>query len=392
MGELKIERFNTDAGNSITASIINGNVQPVEEIPTAVVQLADNKAKDYFPDKISKNELRKSILLKVNGQCYLVGDVARRVMGNDLHINGELHSKVKSNIPYIMWLATIAVYDAENNQTNEEDTEISIDYFSTMLPIFELQSAEKFSMVKEEMAERFIGEHSFEVLTTGCEKKITVKVERSKCYEESLVAKYAIQYKTNLDANPAATKFMGFRTILVDLGGGTIDVVLLGTALDKPKKRSDFKTITEAPFLGLIKELREGALRSYFKSARELETFIVRNFNNNSYIWEDSKTGETVDLSTIIQTALRNYTDEIISIVLNMYPTLEQGERYKYVYFGGVAPILSKYIIEALQKRYTENVVKEYHHIEPDHTSRFLNLYGLETISIQNTKVNAANN
>ncbi|MFT9494238.1 MULTISPECIES: hypothetical protein [Bacillota] len=383
MNKLEIKRFNMDAGNSITASIINGS-KDILELQTAIVKLSNSKAKDYITEKVAKSDLKDSILIEVNGQAYLVGKIAKSMAGNDLHINKELHSKLTSDIPYIMFLASVSVYEAEENYDSNEDTQLDIKYFSTMLPIFELKSAEKFSTVKEQMAARFQGEHEFKVLTPGCIKTIKINIEQSKCYEEGLTAKYGLQYNFDLTPNAVSGKFAGHNTVMVDIGGGTIDEVLLQIGLKPPKSRDDFQTITEVPYLGMIKDLRE-RLRSYFKSARELEDFIVANHTNDEYIWVDGLNGNQVNLTEVIKGALTDYTDQIMDIILNSYPRLENGQFYKFNYFGGNAPILKEFILNHLQDKFSDHIVREYHHIEPDKTARFLNLYGLEILSKQNT-------
>lgn len=383
MNTLEIKRFNLDGGNSIAASIINGK-KDITELETAVVKLSSNKAKDYITENVAKEDLRNSLLIEANGQAYLVGRIARSLAGNDLHINKELHNKLTSDIPYIMFLATLAIFEAEENPESHEDVELDIKYFSTMLPIFELKSSDKFSTVKEQMAARFLGEHEFKVLTPGCTKTIKVKVEESKCYEESFVAKYGLQYNFDLTPNPVLSKFTGHHTVMVDIGGGTIDEVLLQVGLKAPKSRDDFQTITEVPYLGMIKDLRE-RLRSYFKSAKELEDFIVVNHTNDQYIWVDGLSGEQANLTEIIKGALKDYTNQIMDIILNSYPRLENGQFYKFNYFGGNAPILKEFILEYLHDKFNDHIVTDYHHIEPDKTARFLNLYGLEILSRQNT-------
>lgn len=382
----QIKRMNMDLGNSMTFAMINGNANIIE-IPTAVVELSETKAKGYFTDDVPKSHLKNSLMLKVNGKYLLVGEEAEKFLGNDSHIGVDLHQKSTSELSEIMFYAALALYDAEQNLEKEEKTEIQIDYFSTMLPIFELLEADKFSDKTNAMAERFKGNKSFEVATNGCRKTIEVHTEVSKCYTEGLVAKFALKYNFDLTESETAEKFDRNMTINNDLGGGTIDQVRLPKRLGNPKSRNDFKTITEAPFLGAIKDLYEQKLRKYnFKSARDVEKFIVKHYESNKYIVIDGKTGMETDITSTIENTLREYTNTIMPIIFGQFPT-EQGEVYKYNYFGGVAPILRKYIEEYVTEQYGEEVFKKYHHIEPDRTARFLNLFGLEIISRQNTLV-----
>lgn len=383
---LHIKRLNMDLGNSMTFAMVNGNANIIE-IPTAVVELSETKAKGYFTDDIPKSKLKNSLMLKVDGKYLLVGEAAEKFLGNDSHIGVELHEKSTSKLSEIMFYAALALYDAEQNIEHEEKTEIQIDYFSTMLPIFELLEADKFSDKTNAMADRFKGDFTFEIATNGCRKTVEVKTEVSKCYTEGLVAKFALKYNFDLTESETAEKFDRNLTINNDLGGGTIDQVRLPKRLENPKSRNDFKTITEAPFLGAIKDLYEQKLRRYnFKSARDVEHFIVKNYESNKYIVVDGKTGLETEVTEVVENALREYTNTIMPIIFSSFPS-EQGEVYKYNYFGGVAPIIRKYIEEYVTGNYSEEVFKKYHHIEPDRTARFLNLFGLEIISRQNTLV-----
>lgn len=374
-----------DLGNSMTFAMINGNANIIE-VPTSVVELSETKAKGYFTDDIPKSQLKNSLMLKVNGKYLLVGEEAEKFLGNDSHIGVELHEKSTSSLSEIMFYAVLALYDAEQNIEKEEKTEIQIDYFSTMLPIFELLEADKFSDRTNKMADRFKGDFSFEIVTNGCQKEINVHTEVSKCYTEGLAAKFALKYNFDLSESDTAEKFDRNMTINNDIGGGTIDQVRLPKRLGNPKSRNDFKTITEAPFLGAVKDLYEQKLRKYFKSTRDVEKFIVMHYESGKYVVIDGKTGMETDITPVIDDALREYTNTIIPIILSQYPS-EQGEVYKYNYFGGVAPILRKYIEEYITEKYGKEVFEKYHHIEPDRTARFLNLYGLEIISRQNTLV-----
>lgn len=379
--------MNMDLGNSMTFAMVNGNANIIE-IPTAFVKLSDKQAQGYFTDDIPKSQLKNSLMLQVDGEYLLVGEAAQKLLGNDQHI-GEPHEKSTAKLSEYMFYAALAIHDAEESMNmgeDKEETTIQLDYFSTMLPIFEVLQGTKFSDKTNEMADRFKSEFKFKIATNGCEKTITVQPTVSKCYIEGLVATSALKYKFDLTENEVAEKFANVMTINNDIGGGTIDQVRLQKNLGKPKSRNDFKTITEAPFLGAVKELYSQKLRKYFKSTKEVEKFIVANYENESYVIEDGKTGEKTDLTEIVEDALREYTNAIMPIMINQFPS-ESGVKYKFNYFGGVAPILRKFIKEYVVNNYSEEVFENYHHIEPDRTARFLNLYGLEIESRHNTLV-----
>jgi len=382
---MRIKRMNSDFGNSVVASMINGEKEVIE-IPTTVTKITKSEAEDYFPSKIEPNELKDHLIIELDGTYYLVGSAALRKAGNDMHV-GTLHNKIESDIPFVLFLSSVAVYEAMENDEPLEDgaVDVEVDYFSTLLPIFELLESDKFSEKLNEMANRYKNDFSFRVITTGCEKTINLKVKESKCYAESLVARFALLYQFDLNPNPAAKKFEDHQCINCDLGGLTNDLVLLTPGLGNPKKRDDFKTVTNIQYLGLLKELVEGKLRRYFDSTKELDAFIVENYKNNKYLWVDGKTGEQSDLTEIIEEALRNFTNRLLELITNAFPRPETGKFYKYNYFGGIAPILREYIKEYVENKYGPEMFEEYHHIEPDTSARMLNLYGLEIISRQNT-------
>ncbi|QPA33392.1 Alp7A family actin-like protein [Thermaerobacillus caldiproteolyticus] len=373
-----IKTLNSDFGNSITASIINHS-KDIMEIPTAVLEIPQRVAEGYFPDKVDAEDFRNAILIKVDGKYYLVGKAAALKIGNDRHIGFDLHKKSSSHIPYIMFLSTIANYLVEN-QIDENN--IEIERFSTMLPIFELLEADTFNQKLNEMAEKFLKEHKFEIVTAGHEREVTVNVKRSKCYSESYVAKFAIQYKSDLTLNEdAVQRYANHHTILVDIGGGTYDLVHLYPGLKKPKSKDDFKTITDIPYLRKLKEMREGKLRAYFQSVRELEGFIVRNYQKGKFEWINGKTGEKEDLTEYIKAELKEYSEQALELVEDAFPRLEQGQTYKYLYFGGVTPVLTSGLKECLNEKFSPEFVEEHYHFEPGKSARFLNLYGLDNIS-----------
>jgi len=192
----------------------------------------------------------------------------------------------------------------------------------------------------------------------------------------------ALTHKFDLSPNEAAEKFENVMTINADIGGGTIDLVRLQKRLENPRSREDFKTIMEKnnAYLKAIKTLQEEKMRRHFSTVREVEEFIVRNYEKGSYLFVDGKTGEKKDYTDIIDSALREYTYAIMPKIINAFPAVSNVE-YKFNYFGGVAPILRKYIKEYVVEHWDDETFHEKHHIEPDRTARFLNLYGLEIVS-----------
>jgi plasmid segregation protein ParM len=386
---VNIKRFLVDLGNSFTFALVNGDIDNIIEIPTVVKKLDEETALGFFAEDVEAKDLRKSLLLKYNGDYYLIGDAAEREIGNNKHTL-KLHKKSESLISTLMYLASVAVYEAEKGDVSSKEVDIDINYLSTMLPIFELLQTEKFSDITEPFAKRLQQDISFEVVTPGREKQINIKVKESKCYIEGFVSKYALKYDLRLEEKEdIIQKFQNHKTVNVDLGGGTIDMVLLREGLGNPVNRSGFRTITRLPYLkNVVNELTK-RLAEYFQhdGERALERFIVNHYKEEKYIWENSITGEKVDLTEQVEKMLRKYTNEMMIEVLDTYEAVGE-EIYKFNYFGGVAPILRKFIKENITERFSVERFNEYHHIEPDTTARFLNLYGLEVLARQDTLVN----
>lgn len=380
----KVKRLVVDLGNSRLFAMFDGD-QNIIEIPTAVLELDESRAKGYFTDKIPPSQLKNSLMLKYKGQYLLIGEAAQNEFGSDNHIgNGRLHEKSESELVMQMFLAAIAIYDAETTDGGNEDTKIEIDYFSTMLPVWELVEGDSFGAKTKKMANRFLNDFSFEVITNGCEKTIDVSVKESKCYEEGRVAKFALKYNFDLTEKDSSSKFDQHITINNDIGGGTIDQVRLWKRLANPKNRDDFNYIVDVSYLNAIKQLYQQKLIKYFSSLRDLEDFIVNHYENHEYVLFDSISGAKTDLSQTIEKALRDYTFEIMPHILRGFPTIT-NEEYVFNYYGGVAPIIKKYIKEFLVEKIGEERCEKYHHFESDRNARFLNLYGLEIIARQNT-------
>lgn len=387
---VKIKRFLNDLGNSNTFALVDGNVDNIIDIPTVVKQVDESTALGYFQEEVKAEDFKDFILVKLEGKYYLVGDAAERESGNDKHIE-QLHTKSDSEISYLMYLASVAVYEAENfdHQDYGNGVDVEIDYYSNMIPIFEALQTEKFSDITDFMAERFGRPVSFEIITPGRQKTINIKVNESKCFIEGFVAKFALKYNLELNVKEAVVeKFKNHKTVNVDLGGGTIDMVLLKEGLGNPINRDAFKAITKQSYLKKVVQKLKAKFIKLFHAVgyRGVDRFIVDHYKDNSYIWKNSITGETIDLTDATEEQLRNYTKSIMPEILGSYEAVD-GETYKFNYFGGVAPILRKYIKEYISELFNTERFNEFHHIEPDTTARFLNLYGLEVIARQNTLV-----
>jgi plasmid segregation protein ParM len=381
---MEIKRQNVDFGNSIFQTLVDGYYF---EIPTNVVEITKDKAEGHFPSSIQEPHLLLQSLListTIDGveKYYLVGDAAEKHVLGNIHIN-KLHDKTESEIPYVMFLASVAYYNVLKGK-GKEDNRVDINYFSTMLPIWLLKKTNKFSEMQNKMANRFQGDHKVTILTPGLERVVTIHVETSKCRIESEVARWAIKKDFDLQDREEANSFKNFETLIVDLGGGTVDLALLQTGLQAPKSRDSFNCFPDISYLKHIEKLRSEKLLEYFDDVRLLEEFIINNIEKPKMEQKDGNSGKKVDLTEQIHESLREYTQILITKIENTFPS-PKDKVYKYVYIGGIAFILQQFIQDWIDKMYGEEIRKENHIFLPD--TRKLNIYGLEVLSRHETNV-----
>jgi plasmid segregation protein ParM len=379
---MDIKRQNVDFGNSIFQTLVDGYYF---EIPTNVVEITKEKAEGHFPTTFEDPQsLLQSLLISttINGEekFYLVGDSAENQVLGNIHIN-KLHDKTESEIPYVMFLASVAYYNLLKGN-GKEDNRVNIDYFSTMLPIWLLKKTNKFSEMQNKMAGRFKGEHQVKVLTPGLERVVTIHVETSKCRIESEVARWAIKKDFDLQDRAEANAFQNNETLIVDLGGGTVDLALLQTGLQAPKSRDSFNCFTDISYLKHIEKLRSEKLLEFFDEVRSLEEFIINNIDKTKMEQLDGNSGKKVDLTEQIHESLREYTQILLTKIENTFPS-PKDKVYKYVYIGGIASILKRFIQETIDTRYGAEIREQNHLFLPE--TRKLNLFGLEIISRHET-------
>jgi plasmid segregation protein ParM len=403
---MEIKRFNCDFGNSTSNFLVDGYYF---EIPTNVVEISEKKALEMFVNPISEpKELLNRIMIstEIEGKekYYLVGELAELSKLSNNHVN-KMHDKIKSPVPYASFLAAVGYYNALNSDSKEEADEIEIEYMSMMLPIWLLKKGDKFSAAMKEMEARFLKEHTVKIKTLGMEKEIKITVKKSKCKIESEVARHALKYRMvssddsktiSIEKRKEANKFSENEVVLIDLGGGTIDAAKLGKGLTPPQSSESFKVIDMEPYLGRLDTLRMEKFLQQFNDVRALEKFIILNYSKHQYILNDENTGKEFDFTEPITETLRDYSDIVISKILSSFKP-EGNEVLKFIYFGGEAPILEKFLKESLLKHMTEKALQNNHYfisdiIEDDPkeifkpTSRTINLTALEILSLDELK------
>lgn len=381
MSIFKIKRFNKDSGNSIEQCMVDGYYF---EVTTNVVELDEKEAQAHFTSKIDDpKEFLKNILISSviddKERFFLVGEAAENHLLGNKHI-ARLHNKVESEIPYICFLAETAYYHVLNAES--EQTDVEIDYFSTMLPIWLLKKADRFSEMQEQMAERFRGEHNVSIITFGAERTLSIKVENSKCRIEGADARWAIKKNFKLEDNELARQFDEHDTLIHDIGGGTDDLALLPAGLKAPKNRDSLQSLTDIPYLQHIEKLRREKLLEFFPDVRSLEKFIFENVNKSKMELVDGNSGKTTDLTKVIHDSLYAYAKIYNAKVENIFPS-PQGKMYKNVYIGGNAPVLQKFIEQVIQEKYGEEIKQQNHIFLPD--ARKQNIYALEILSLNDT-------
>lgn len=390
-----IKRFNTDFGNSMFMSLINGYYV---EMVTNVVEIDEERAEGYFVAPVeTAEELYSNLLIstEIEGKTkyFLVGEAAdQETLGNN-HIK-KTHDKLTSQIPYAIFLASCAYYyELKKNEYGikedpEQTAEITIQYFSTMLPVWLLKNrGNKFSDVQKLMADRFAGEHHFTVLTPGMNKSFKINVEKSTCRNEGEVGRWALKKTFSLEDNPEASQFKSHDTIIADLGGGTIDCALLPAGLLAPRKRDDLQSIEDIPYLAHLEKLRKEKLVEHFATVRELDDFIVENIGKSKMERKDGLSGKTIDLKDIIHKSLYQYAKIAIEKIEDAFPAPKDKE-YKYCYCGGVAGVLGEAVEKVIEQKYSRDIF-ERNHVFPAEGRKF-NLYGLEILSIKDTETDVA--
>lgn len=406
---MKITRLNADFGNSTNNFLVDSYYF---EIPTCVVELTKDQAEGFFTNSVENvNDLLERLLVSTNindtERFFLVGKLAEGNPYANNHV-GSMHDKVTSDIPYVTFLAGM-IYQYQNNLHNQEEKKsskgIEIDSMKMMLPIWLLKKEAKFSIAQEKMAKRFIGEHSVKLLTPGMETEVKINVKQAKCYIESEVGRWSLKYKMLNDTKESVTIiekrtdskiFDTTETVLVDIGGGSTDAVLLTKGLNTPISKDSFQVIQIDPFLGRLEQLFKEKLIEYFSDLRSLECFIVENYGSQRYILKNHNTGSKVDLTQPITEMLKEYADILVYKVMDPF-SRDSKRTLKYIYFGGEAPILEPYIKEAVKRSTNEEIMENNHYFlsqlmeeskdeifKP--TARTINLAALEILSLNERK------
>ena len=397
---MNINGFNADFGNS-TSNFLSDSYY--FEIPTCVVEVTKEQAEGLFPSAIEDTaDLLDRLLISTSmageERFFMVGKLAESSPFANSHV-GKMHDKISSNIPYTLFLAAMAYAYKINSDNNVG--EIEVENMKMMLPIWLLKKEDKFSIAQNKMVNRFVGEHHVKLLTVGMETDLTINIKNAKCYIESEVGRWALKNKvvndkekgtTVIEKRTEAGKFDANETVLVDIGGGSTDAVLLAKGLGTPVSKESFQVVQIDPYLGRLEKLLKEKLLQHFPDLRSLEKFIVDNYATQKYIRKNLNTGEKHDLTNQIVQMLQEYANVLVYKVMDSFNGNTTGA-LKFIYFGGEAPILEPYIKECVKRSTNEDIMENNHYFLGDlldestdevfrPTSRTINLAALEILSL----------
>lgn len=71
---------------------------------------------------------------------------------------------------------------------------------------------------------------------------------------------------------------------MVDIGGGSIDVVILPEGLKAANSRDSFQSIEGIPYLAHIDKLRKEKFLELFTDLRAFDQFILDNYSKQKFV------------------------------------------------------------------------------------------------------------
>lgn len=152
---------------------------------------------------------------------------------------------------------------------------------------------------------------------------------------------------------------------MVDIGGGSIDVVILPEGLKAANSRDSFQSIEGIPYLAHIDKLRKEKFLELFTDLRAFDQFILDNYSKQKFVLKNENTGESIDLTSTIKSSLRDYVEILLAKLNDVAPPPANKVR-KYVYCGGVAPTLEVAIMNSMREKIGEERTDKYHKVPQD--------------------------
>lgn len=388
---MNINRVVADFGNSTCQFMINGHYF---EMPSSIKEISMQDAKGLFSNDVSKESLHQQLVIKLPSgeegcyQFFKVGESAKTDLLGNAHIHG-LHDKTKSMTVWASFLGGLAYFHAMKHPELDKDT-IEIGYFGTLLPIWLVKKANSFSEKLKAMEERFKSDVTFELITAGFQRELTIKVDVSKCRVEGETARFALKYDLELNEKDDLDIFNNAYVVMDDIGGQSQDLVKLQPGLKKPQTASDFASVTDQSFLNVLETLRTDKLMDYFNDVRSLEIFIWKNASKREYIYTNPITHKTEDLTDFIEPYLHEFAKVAMEKTLQTFH-FSQGDSVYYMHIGGVNQVLKFYMIEYLRQKLGAEITDMYHIFPED--SRKFNIHASEIVAKSELKrLEATNN
>ncbi|KJL02748.1 MULTISPECIES: membrane protein [Priestia] len=377
---MKITRYNKDSGSFSNKNIIDGYLF---SIPSNVIEINKDEAVSYFKNNFSDStSLKNNIVLSTflnqheEERYFLISDSDSYSQIN--YTPNVIQNKTSSDIPYITFLAAITYYHSLK-LTPEFDNHIEIDYFSTALPIWLLRREITFKVAQTKMAKRFEGEHKFSIYTPGYKKNFTVLVKRSVCLKEGEISKLALKKDFLLQNLSSASEYDECETVLIDIGGTSINAIMLDKGLTTMNNRNAFRCIENLSYLNHLNKLREENFPRVFEYLREFDQFIFENHKNQKFELKNEYTGMSTDYSDQIQASLKEYVNILLDTLNYTFPPPVNKMR-KYIYTGGASAVLKQTINNVINEKIGQERTERYHKFPEN--SRYLNLFGLEIRSL----------
>ncbi|WP_138753515.1 hypothetical protein [Paenibacillus sinopodophylli] len=374
---MQIKRMVTDFGNSIGQHMIDGHYF---EMPSSIKEISVKDFDGMFAHNIPEDSLDEHLVIKLlvdsRERYFMVGKRAQaELLGND-HIY-TLHDKTQSMIVLITWLASIAVYHVLKRPEIDQDT-VYIDYFGTLLPIWLVKKANSFKDKLETMSHRFLADVTYELLTPGFNRTLTINVNYAECRIEGENARHALKQDLEGNFKEDAKRYNDAYTVIDDIGGQSQDLVKLQHGLSGAQKAADFVSSTDQSYLAVLEKLRTDKLMDYFKDVRSLESFIIQHIETRRFLYKDPVSHKDQDLSIFIEPVLHDFAAVAMLKSLQSF-SFNQGDLVYYVHIGGVNQALRFYMVTFLTKKLGEEVANKYHIFPED--SRKLNIYASEIVA-----------
>ncbi|QKS46864.1 hypothetical protein HUB94_20490 (plasmid) [Paenibacillus cellulosilyticus] len=348
-------------------------------MPSSIAELKESEFKGLFAHDVSQEMLHEQIVISfMDGEkkrYFKVGEKAKAdLLGNE-HIF-KLHDKTESVTVRALWMGGIAFYHAHKRPEQSNET-IELGYMGTLVPVWLLKKASSFKEKIAQMEKQFQTQ-TFELITAGYVRTITINVHQVRCRVEGETARYALKYDLEQNLKEEAKKFKTAYVVIDDIGGQSQDLCKLQPDLGRAQTANDFASVTDQSFLTVLESFRKDKLMDVFSDVRTLETFIYEHVKERKFVYIDPITRKEKDLTAIIEPMLQTFSEYAMQKALQAF-YFSYGQTVYYVHIGGVCHVLKFYMMSYLKEALGEDVATTYH-IFPEE-SRKLNIYACEIIA-----------